>query len=132
MLGQLLSGMATASEAISPRPVSNFSDWWQAAIEPTPPVIEMDVTAQVLFFDPHWKNMWVSDHTGGSYLSVDSNNPLPLKPGQRVRLQGRFTPKTRLSLSDLEVLVLEERPLPPPQKHVLSLSVLHQQLVLSI
>ena len=115
MLGQLLSGMATASEAISPRPVSNFSDWWQAAIEPTPPVIEMDVTAQVLFFDPHWKNMWVSDHTGGSYLSVDSNNPLPLKPGQRVRLQGRFTPKTRLSLSDLEVLVLEERPLPPPQ-----------------
>jgi PAS domain S-box-containing protein len=89
----------------APREVRNFHEWWQAANEPQPPLIALDVVADVTFFDPHWRNMWVLSGGGGSYLALGSRVP-PLKVGQRIRLQGRFVPTTRLSSDDVVITIL--------------------------
>jgi two-component system, sensor histidine kinase and response regulator len=95
------------------RAVTTLAGWWEAAQEKAPQPIAFDAVVDVTFIDPTWKNMWVLQDGTGSYVAL-AKRAVKLKPGQRVRFKGTFTPTTRLSTDDFEIFVLEERPTPAP------------------
>ncbi len=76
--------------------------------------IELDVIADVNHIDLAWKNLWIVQNDAGTYISLGQSVPPPLKPGHRIRLQGTVLPRPTLSLENLQVTVLESRPLAAP------------------
>jgi len=94
-------------ETPTPRLVTQLNDWWQCTQEQPPPLINFDVTAEVTFFDPAWRSMWVVERDTGSFVSI-SDPSLSIKPGQKIRMHGSFVPTPTLSTSQFQITVLGE------------------------
>jgi two-component system cell cycle sensor histidine kinase/response regulator CckA len=77
-----------------------------------PHTIRMEFT--VCYYDPIWNLLWGAGAGGNFYLTCQAGAPLPLKSGQRVRLEGTVVPAKGLSGRELKVTVLAENAWPVP------------------
>ena len=68
--------------------------------------------AVVRYYDPTWKLLWGEDGEDGFFLEPGSR--LPIKAGQRVRIEGRGVPRQGFALQELQVTALGEAPASPP------------------
>jgi len=73
--------------------------------------VRMELT--VLYYDAQWTLFWAESAGQGAYLPV-RGQPLPIRTGQRVRLEGTAVPAEGLAGELIKVTVLDESALPAP------------------
>ena len=67
----------------------------------------------VYYYDPFWQLMWGESEGNGSFLPV-RGEPLPIKPGQRVRIEGTIQPARGILRNEVTITVLQEDAMPVP------------------
>jgi len=73
--------------------------------------IRLDIL--VYYYDPGWQLMWGECDGHSSFLPV-RGEPLPVRTGQRVRIEGVVQPSRGILRSEVTVTVLEEEAMPEP------------------
>jgi PAS domain S-box-containing protein len=121
ILAGLAAGAARAQEAAPPAGRLNVASLYQvdslaAARRLAPDKVSLHypvaLTATVTFVDPIWHTLYVQDGTAGAL--VRARGPVPLRLGDRVRVEGVTDPGDPLPVLVAERLTkLGEDPLPP-------------------
>ncbi|WP_129048876.1 ATP-binding protein [Oleiharenicola lentus] len=73
----------------------------------------LDMELTVYYYDPAWKLIWGQGAGGTAYLPMRGET-LPIRSGQRVRLEGQIIPAEGLDGSRLKATVLEANAMPEP------------------
>ncbi|HEX2862594.1 MAG TPA: hypothetical protein VHN79_13185, partial [Lacunisphaera sp.] len=108
--------LAAAQESPSPfPPITTVGDFWNIpeAEKHQPHPVSMEL--HVHFYDAAWNLLWGQTGADVSYLTV-GGKALPLKAGQKVRLEGTVIPSRGFDGELLKVTILGEAPLPEPVK----------------
>ncbi|WP_415908596.1 hypothetical protein [Oleiharenicola sp. Vm1] len=68
----------------------------------------LELELVVTYYDSGWNMLWGAHEGATFFLPTVPGHPLPLRPGQRVRLSGSVIPEAGLSSDDVRVTVLAE------------------------
>ena len=114
VFGMLLAGPSLAADrvertarAISPVVVTNFEQIWQMTEAETKEWHRLRMEYVVYYYDPLWQAMWGRCGEADSYLSVGSK-PFPIKPGQKILVEGLILPAAGMNVDEPRVTVLAE------------------------
>ncbi len=119
LLGLLAFGLAPAVPAVnagtsgpaprvvSPVLVTSFEQIWQMTDAETREWHNLRMEYLVYYYDPVWKAMWGRSGETDSYLSLGSK-PFPIKPGQKILIEGMILPLDGLNVDEAKVRVLAE------------------------
>ncbi len=109
-----LPAQAVAGPAPAPGIISNAQVFLRLSEADKQKPQQVRFEMLVYYYDPFWQLMWGECENTASFLPV-RGEPLPIKPGQRVRLEGMVLPARGILRNEVTVTVLEENALPPPQ-----------------
>jgi len=93
----------------SPIVLTNFEAVWRAAETETLVRHPVRFDYLVYYYDPLWKASWGECEGACSYLSLGSQ-VLPIKAGQRVRVEGTMVPGNDMTVDDPVVTLLDAAP----------------------
>jgi two-component system cell cycle sensor histidine kinase/response regulator CckA len=112
LLAGLMLGAATLGAQDHPA-ITSGAEFWTVPEYARKQPQRIDVEILALHYDPNWKLLY--GEVGGTvtYLPT-SGQPLPLRAGQRVRLQGTVVTSDGLDGDKVEVTVLAEGQFPTP------------------
>jgi hypothetical protein len=110
---------AVAQDAVKPMalpgraPITNAQVFWglDNSEKSKPQSVRFDVV--VYYYDPLWQLIWGEIKGRGSFLPV-RGEPLPIKTGQRVVIEGVVVPSRGILRDEVTVTVLQENALPEP------------------
>jgi len=110
---------AVAQDAVKPMalpgraPITNAQVFWglDNSEKSKPQSVRFDVV--VYYYDPLWQLIWGEIEGRGSFLPV-RGEPLPIKTGQRVVIEGVVVPSRGILRDEVTVTVLQENALPEP------------------
>jgi signal transduction histidine kinase/CheY-like chemotaxis protein len=97
----------TPSRIVSPNLITSFEQIWQMTEVETKEWHRLKLEYVVYYYDPLWKALWGRSGESDSYLSVGSE-PFPIKPRQRIRVEGLILPMNGLIVTEPKVTVLAE------------------------
>ena len=132
-LAGLLGGRVIAQEEpLATAVVTTAGDFWTVpeADRQRPHRLQMELV--VYYYDPAWKLLYGQTGAVASYLPV-SGRALPLKTGQKVRIEGTLLPAEGIDGDRVKVTVLADDQLPEPVPaagRMNELAVLNGHLVL--
>lgn len=108
----LLPGGLLAQEA-APAPITTVGEFWNvpAADRQKEHPLRMDLIAY--YYDPTWRLLYGETAGATSYLPV-RGPALPIKSGQKVRLEGTVVPAEGIDGERIKTSLLAERQLPEP------------------
>lgn len=91
-------------------------DLWSVAPEDKAKIRPVQITGQILYYDPAWGMCWFFDGQTGGYLHI-SGLDFGLHAGDRVELKSYTTPETnQIDMTQAKVTVLSSGILPEPLK----------------
>jgi two-component system, cell cycle sensor histidine kinase and response regulator CckA len=96
-----------ASRVVSPTVITNFEQIWQMTEAETKEWHRIRMEYVVYYYDPLWKAMWGRCREADSYLSVGSK-PFPIKPRQRILVEGFILPANGMMVDEPAVTILAE------------------------
>jgi two-component system, cell cycle sensor histidine kinase and response regulator CckA len=110
---------AVAQDTVKPKalpgraPITNAQVFWglDNSEKSKPQSVRFDVV--VYYYDPLWQLIWGEIEGRGSFLPV-RGEPLPIKTGQRVVIEGVVVPSRGILRDEVTVTVLQENALPEP------------------
>ena len=114
-----LAGQAPA--AAGPDVITNAQVLWGLSNEDKQKLHPIRLEMLVYYYDPVWQLIWGECDGRGSFLPV-RGEPLPIKPGQRVRIEGTIQPARGILRNEVKVTVLAEHAMPDaiPTKGILA------------
>ncbi|MBC2607351.1 PAS domain-containing hybrid sensor histidine kinase/response regulator [Pelagicoccus albus] len=122
-LGSFLTAQVKAQDSVetqitssSPEKISGVGQFWhysQLETHKHKP-LELDLTLDVLHYDPEWGNLWVRNEGIGAYLPL-SGTPLEFASGNKIRMRGTMVPSLGLKSETLSIEVIEENTFPEPK-----------------
>lgn len=110
-----LAGFCQAAEGPSAPfpPITSVAEFWGVSESdkqlPHPVRMEMDIH----YYDGSWNLLWARTGNETSYLPVEGK-PLPIRAGQRIRLEGSVVPVRGFDGEMVKVTVLGDAALPEP------------------
>ncbi len=96
-----------APRLVSPMVVTSFEQIWQMTEAETKEWHRLRMEYVIYYYDPLWQAMWGRSGEADSYLSVGSK-PFPIKPGQRILVEGLILPAKGMNVDEPKVTVLAE------------------------
>lgn len=102
-----------ATPPLDDKVITNAQVFWALSNEEKSRPHHVRFEVLVYYYDPIWQLIWGECDGAGSFLPV-RGEPLPIKTGQRVRLEGAIIPSRGILRSEITVTVLEENALPEP------------------
>ena len=96
-----------APRAISPTVVTSFEQIWGMTEAETKQWHRLRLEFVVYYYDPLWSAMWGRSGEADSYLSVGSK-PFPIKPGQRILVEGLLLPTKGMNVDEPKVTILAD------------------------
>jgi len=110
----LLFPLPALAEPASAPPLRSAHDFW--AQSPAQRTVERDIelTFQVLFYDPEWRLLWGEDKDGVFFLKPGIMPPLPLHAGKRIHLKGHISSDKGLLVDPDSITSLGEGATPVP------------------
>ncbi len=112
ILGALGGGRAVAQETgLAGTVITNAAEFWTVpeADRQRPHRLQMEMV--VFYHDPAWKLLYGQTGTVASYLPV-GGKPLPIRTGQKVRLEGTLIPAEGIDGACVKVTLLADDQLP--------------------
>ncbi len=99
--------VAVTSRPAAARLLRNFDEIWALpeAEQSTWHPVRLEYT--VYYYDPLWMALWGRCGDADSYLSLGSTR-FPIKPGQRILVEGSIQPSHGMRIADAKVTVLAE------------------------
>ncbi len=110
LIGLLLAGQLPAQ---TPPVIRNAGEFWNVPAADRDRLHPLDMELTVYYYDPAWKLIWGQSAGGTAYLPLRGET-LPIRSGQRVRLQGQIIPAEGLDGGRLKATVLEANAMPEP------------------
>ena len=104
------SAVAAPAEAAV---ITHVPDFWGLSDDEKQKLHHVRFELLVYYYDPFWQLMWGESDGNGCFLPV-RGEPLPIKAGQRVRIDGVIHPARGILRNEVTVTVLEENALPKP------------------
>ena len=95
------------TRTISPAVITSFEQIWQMAEKEAKEWHHVRIEYVVYYYDPLWKAMWGRSGEADSYLSV-GNKPFPIKPHQRILVEGLMLPAKGMVVEEPSVTILAE------------------------
>ena len=108
-----LPAQSTQSLPVEKEIISSVPVFWGLSSEEKQKFHRVRFEMVVYYYDPFWQLMWGESEGQGSFLPV-RGEPLPIKPGQRVRIEGTIQPGRGILRNEVTVTVLQENALPDP------------------
>jgi Signal transduction histidine kinase len=94
------------------RVLTSFDEIWQLTQAEQQQWHRVQLEYVVYYYDPLWQAMWGRSREAESYLSLGAK-VFPIKPGNRILVEGLMRPARGMRVEDAKVTVLEESvPLP--------------------
>ncbi|HTL68105.1 MAG TPA: ATP-binding protein [Lacunisphaera sp.] len=118
ILGPALRAAPTAAEPTVPREaivgpmINNVGEFWNIPEIDKPKPHRIRLQLLVLYYDPIWHLLWAQEDGKGCYMTVHGE-ALPMRAGQRVRIEGTIIPTEGLDGSRVAVTVLDNNAMPP-------------------
>lgn len=109
----LLAGWEAPAAFAEPATITTVGEFWnvpQADRQKEHP-LRMDLIAY--FYDPQWRLLYGETEGTASYLPV-RGPAMPIKSGQKVRLEGTVIPAEGIDGGRIKTTLLAERQMPPP------------------
>ncbi len=119
IVGLALSpGAVRAQAETSPETgvIRSIGDFWRVADTAQRDSRPVDMEFTVHYYDPAWNLLWGGTAEGNFFLPLVAGEPMALRAGQRVRVEGHVTPVRGISGREVKVTVLADEawPLPRP------------------
>jgi PAS domain S-box-containing protein len=106
-------GALTQVRAVEIPTITKIEQFWQVPPQfkslPNPVRLEFTVN----FYDPYWHVMWGEDN-GITFYIKTGTDPLPVKSGQRIRVEGEVMPGPDFDPSKTKITILPAIPPPTP------------------
>jgi len=99
--------VSTAGKTENTEPFTRLSELWAASGTNPNGRYRIRLDYVVYYYDPLWSMVWGRDTDGPSYLSFGPK-VFPIKPGQRIRVEGILPGTGSLNVEDPSVTVIEE------------------------
>ena len=96
-----------AARVISPSVITSFEQIWQMPEAEAKVWHRIRMEYSVYYYDPLWQAMWGRSGKDDSYLSI-GNKPFPIRPGQRILVEGLIMPVKGLNVDEPKVTILAE------------------------
>ena len=97
-----------------PPVLRSVSEFYKLSASTTKERPRIQLDAHILFYDSAWNLLW-AEESGEPFFLQPGYTPLPIKAGQRARIQGLVTPQGGLAIDDLSAVGLENVGFPPPK-----------------
>ncbi len=97
----------SAPRVIAPTIVTSFEQIWGMTEAETKQWHRLRMQYVVYYYDPLWKALWGRCGEADSYLSVGSN-PFPIKPRQKILVEGLILPERGMIVDEPRVTILAE------------------------
>ncbi len=106
-LAQARSLAAPPNETRAGETLTSLEDLWALSETEQQRLHPVRLDYVVYYYDPAWQILWGRCGEAESYLSLDSS-VLPIKAGQKIRVEGLLAPANKLRVEHARATVLEE------------------------